>query len=111
MAFKMKGFSRADGTKGVKPKKTKVFGGRGIVDTSTKKGQDILKEIRSIPTVSSSEKGRITKVAKKVAKGAGKIASKALMGGIVDPTNTTSPRLSDRKQFKQKFNANSKKTY
>ena len=50
-------------------------------------------------------------VAKRAAKGAGKIAGKALMGGIVDPTNTTSPRLSDRKQFKQKFNPNSKKIY
>jgi len=111
MAFKMKGFPKADGTKGVKPKKVKVFGGRGTVDVSTKKGRDLLKEIKSIPTTSSSEKGRIAKVAKKVAKGAGKIAGKALMGGVIDPTNKTSPRLSDRKQFKQKFNTNKRKTY
>jgi len=111
MAFKMKGFPKADGTKGVKPKKVKVFGGRGTVDVSTKKGRDLLKEIKSIPTTSSSEKGRIAKVAKKVAKGAGKIAGKALMGGIIDPTNKTSPRLSDRKQFKSKVNSKSKKYY
>ena len=90
-------------------KKVKVFGGGMSVDVSTKKGRDILKEINSIPTVSSTEPGRITKVAKKVAKGVGKIASKALMGGIIDLTNKTSPRLSDREQFKQKFN--SKKIY
>jgi len=41
-------------------KKTKVFGGRGILDTSTQKGKNMLKEIKSIPTTSSSEKSRIT---------------------------------------------------
>ena len=123
-------------------KKTKVFGGRGTLDTSTQKGKDILKEIKSIPTTSSSEKGRITvkhnpkakygqtppsgnKVKKtvykpsgsqygtwtKIGKGVGKIAGKALMGGIIDPTNKTSPRLSDRKQFKSKVKSNNKKYY
>lgn len=126
-------------------KKTKVFGGRGTLDTSTKKGKDMLKEIKSIPTTSSSEKSRITvkhnpdakygktppagkvkrtkyspsggqfgtwtKIGKKVAKGIAKVGGKALMGGVVDPTNKTSPRLSDRKQFKSKVNSNSKKVY
>ena len=41
-------------------KKTKVFGGKGTLDTSTKKGKNMLKEIKSIPTTSSSEKSRIT---------------------------------------------------
>jgi len=122
--------------------KTKVFGGRGTLDTSTKKGKDMLKEINSIPTTSSSEKGRITvkhnpkakygqtppsskQVKKtvykpgggqygtwaKIGKGVAKIAGKTLMGGIIDPTNKTSPRLSDRKQFKSKVNSNSKKIY
>ena len=121
-------------------KKTKVFGGKGTLDTSTQKGKNMLKEIKSIPTTSSSEKSRITvkhnpkakygqtppsgnKVKRtvykpsgsqygawtKIGKGIAKIAGKALMGGIIDPTNKTSPRLSDRKQFKQKFN--SKKIY
>jgi len=92
-------------------KKVKVFGGKGTLDTSTQQGKDMLKEINSIPTTSSSEKSRVTKIAKKVAKGAGKIAGKALMGGIIDPTSTTSPRLSDRKQFKSKVKSNSKKVY
>lgn len=127
-------------------KKTKVFGGKGTLDTSTQKGKNMLKEIKSIPTTSSSEKGRITvkhnpkakygqtppsgnkvkktvykpsgsqygtwtKVGKKIAKGVGKIAGKALMGGVIDPTNKTSPRLSDRKQFKSKVKSNNKKYY
>jgi hypothetical protein len=50
-------------------------------------------------------------VAKRAAKGAGKIAGKALMGGIIDLTSTTSPRLSDRKQFKSKVDSNKKKYY
>lgn len=67
MAFKMKAgkegpmkknfpsaFKNNDG-------KTKVFGGRGTVNTSTKKGKDMLKQIKSIPTTSSSDKSRITK--------------------------------------------------
>ena len=41
-------------------KKVKVFGGRGTVNTNTQAGKDILEEIKSIPTTSSSEKGRIT---------------------------------------------------
>lgn len=41
-------------------KKTKVFGGKGTLDTSTQKGKNMLKEIKSIPTTSSSEKSRIT---------------------------------------------------
>lgn len=67
MAFKMKAgkegpmkknfpsvFKNNDG-------KTRVFGGKGTVDTSTKAGKDMLKQIKSIPTTSSSEKSRITK--------------------------------------------------
>lgn len=41
-------------------KKVKVFGGRGTVNTNTQAGKDILEEIKSIPTTSSSEKSRIT---------------------------------------------------
>ena len=143
-------------------KKVKVFGGRGTLDTSTKKGKAMLDEINSIktkkPRPHQPDKGhdyskkpyrydkpkgsyvdnygdkamfteksidkdyrglkkyekRMRKakaVAKRAAKGVGKIAGKALMGGVIDPTNKTSPRLSDRKQFKQRFNTNSKKTY
>jgi len=123
-------------------KKTKVFGGKGTLDTSTQKGKNMLKEIKSIPTTSSSEKSRITvkhnpkakygqtppsgnKVKRtvykpsgsqygtwtKIGKGIAKIGGKALMGGVIDPTNKTSPRLSDRKQFKSKVNSNSKKVY
>ena len=40
--------------------KVNVFGGKGTVNTNTKAGKKILKEINSIPTTSSSEKGRIT---------------------------------------------------
>ena len=38
-----------------------VFGGRGRLDVSTEAGKKILKEINNIPTVSSSEAGRVTK--------------------------------------------------
>ena len=130
-------------------KKTKVFGGRGTLDTSTKKGKAMLDEINSIKTKKSRpnqpEKGhdyskrpyrydkskgsyvdnfgnkaifseksidkdyrslrkyekRMRKakaVVKKAAKGAGKIAGKALMGGIIDPTNKQDPRLIKRIQ-------------
>jgi hypothetical protein len=113
-----------------------------ILDTSTQKGKNMLKEIKSIPTTSSSEKSRITvkhnpkakygqtppsgnKVKRtvykpsgsqygtwtKIGKGIAKIGGKALMGGVIDPTNKTSPRLSDRKQFKSKVNSKSKKYY
>lgn len=41
--------------------KTKVFGGRGTVDASTDAGKKILKEIKSIKTVKSSDPGRVTK--------------------------------------------------
>jgi len=91
--------------------KTKVFGGRGTVDTSTQKGKDILKQIKSIPTVSSSDPSRITKVVKKVAKGAGKIASKVLVGGIIDPTNKKDPRIVEQILKANKPKINSKKTY
>jgi len=99
-------------------KKTKVFGGRGTVDTSTKKGQDILKEINSIPTTSSSESSRVTKGSKKrvsnvkkVLKGAGKITGKALMGGIIDPTNKKDPRIVKQIQKANTKKIDYKKTY
>lgn len=92
-------------------KKVKVFGGRAVVNASTQQGKDILKQIKSIPTVSSSDPSRITKAVKKAAKGVGKIVGKGLVGGIIDPTNKTSPRLSDRKQFKSKVKSNNKKYY
>ena len=98
--------------------KTKVFGGRGTVDTSTKKGQDILKEISSIPTTSSSESSRVTKGSKKrvsnvkkVLKGASKITGKALMGGIIDPTNKEDPRIVKQIQKANTKKINYKKTY
>ena len=116
MAFKMKA-----GKKGPMQKnfssvfknndgKTKVFGGKGVVNTSTQKGKDILKQIKSIPTVSSSDPSRITKVVKKAAKGVGKIASKALMGGIINLTNTDDPRIIKQIQKANKPKFNSKKT-
>ena len=80
-------------------KKVKVFGGGMNVDISTKKGQDILKEIESIPTVSSTEPGRVKnpKVTKtkfgKIFKTIGKIGGKALMGGIIDPFSSNDPRV------------------
>jgi hypothetical protein len=84
--------------------KVNVFGGKGTVNTNTQAGKDILKEIKSIPTVSSSEPSRITKVAKKFAKGVGKVASKALMGGIINPFSSEDPRVT-----KQLSKANTKK--
>jgi len=123
-------------------KKTKVFGGRGTVDTSTKRGKDMLKEINSIPTTSSSEKGRITvkhnpkakygqtppssnKVKRtiykpsgsqygtwtKIGKGIAKVGGKALMGGIVDPTNKKDPRIVKQIQKANTKKINYKKTY
>ena len=128
-------------------KKTKVFGGRGTLDTSTKKGRDMLKEINSIPTKSSSEKsakpkGKITvkhnpkakygqtppssnKVKRtvykpsgsqygtwtKIGKGVAKAGSKALMGGIIDPTNKKDPRIVKQIQKANTKKINSKKTY
>ena len=98
--------------------KTKVFGGRGIVDTSTQKGKDMLKEIKSIPTTSSSEPSRVTKGskkivsnAKKVLKGAGMITGKALMGGIIDPTNKKDPRIVKQIQKANTKKIDYKKTY
>ena len=90
--------------------KVNVFGGKGTVNTNTQAGKDILKEIKSIPTVSSSEPSRITKVAKKFAKGVGKVASKALMGGIINLTNTDDPRIIKQIQKANKPKFNSKKT-
>lgn len=128
-------------------KKTKVFGGRGTVDTSTKKGRDILKEINSIPTVSSTEPGRVTKgkitvkhnpkakygqtppsgnkvkrtVYKpsgsqygtwtKIGKGIAKVGGKALMGGIIDPTNKKDPRIVKQIQKANTKKIDYKKTY
>lgn len=118
MAFKMKGFSGYVNSPMKKdpPKWVSVFRGAGKVDVSTKSGRDMLKEMNSIPTVSSSDpdlatnyrpdlKNKAKKVvnkAKKVAKTAGKIANKALMGGIIDFTNKQSPKLIDRLQERNK---------
>lgn len=160
MAFKMRNVSVAKmakeaGNNRVSPikkdspksKKTKVFGGRGKLDTSTKKGKDMLKEIKSIPTTSSSEKGfkskgKITakhnpkakygqtppssKMVKrtiikpgggeygtwqKIGKGAAKIGGKAMMGGIIDPTNKKDPRIVKQIQKANTKKINNKKTY
>ena len=43
------------------PKKVKVFGGKATVDVSTEAGRKILEEIKRIPTVRSSDAGRVTK--------------------------------------------------
>jgi hypothetical protein len=94
-----------------KPKYVKVFGGGMKVDVSTKKGREELKRIKSIPTVSSTEPGRVTKAAKKILKGTGKIAGKALMGGIIDPTNKKDPRIVKQIQKANKKKIDSKKTY
>ena len=160
MAFKMRNVSVAKmakeaGNNRVSPikkdspecKKAKVFGGRGKLDTRTKKGKDMLKEIKSIPTTSSSEKGfkskgKITakhnpkakygqtppssKMVKrtiikpgggeygtwqKIGKGAAKIGGKAMMGGIIDPTNKKDPRIVKQIQKANTKKFNNKKTY
>ena len=123
MAFKMKAGKEGPMKKnfpsvfkkdppGKKPKYVSVFAGAGKVDVSTSEGRKLLKEINSIPTVSSSDpklaknyrpdlKNKAKKVvgkAKKLAKSAGKIGGKMLMGGIVDPTNKKDPRLIKRIQ-------------
>lgn len=59
MAFKMKGFPMQQ-TAALK-QKVEVFGGRATIDVSTEAGKKLLKEIKSIPTVSSSDAGRVTK--------------------------------------------------
>ena len=118
MAFKMKAGKEGPMKKNFPsvfkndPTKTvKVFGGRGKLNASTQSGKDILKEIKSIPTVSSTEPGRVTKAAKKILKGAGKIAGKALMGGIIDLTNKKDPRIVKQIQKANKKKIDSKKTY
>ena len=45
------------------PKKVSVFGGRATVDVSTDAGKKLLKEIKSVKTVSSSDPGRVSKSA------------------------------------------------
>ncbi len=55
------------------PKKVSVFGGRGTVDVSTEAGKKILKEIKSIKTVSSSEKKRVASKLKNLIKGGSKV--------------------------------------
>ena len=122
--------------------KVNVFGGKGAVNASTKAGKNILKEINSTPTTSSSEKGRITvkhnpkakygqtppssnKVKRtvykpgggqygtwtKIGKGIAKLGGKALMGGIIDPTNKKDPRIVKQIQKANTKKINYKKTY
>ena len=106
MAFKMKAGKEGPMKKNFPsvfkndPTKVKVFGGGMNVDISTKKGRDILKEIKNIPTVSSTEPGRVknpkvttTKLGQKIFKTIGKIGGKALMGGIIDPFSSNDPRV------------------
>ena len=115
MAFKMKAGKEGPMKKNFPsvfkndPNKVKVFGGRGTVNTSTQKGKDILNQIKNIPTTSSSDPSRITKIAK----GVGKIAGKALMGGIVNPFSSNDPRITEQisKANKPKIFQDSKKTY
>ena len=115
MAFKMKAGKEGPMKKNFPsvfkndPTKVKVFGGRGVVNTSTQKGRDILKQIKSIPTTNSSDPSRITKIAK----GVGKIAGKALMGGIINPFSSDDPRVTKQisKANKPKIFMDSKKTY
>ena len=106
MAFKMKAGKEGPMKKNFpsvfkndKPKFVKVFGGGMKVDVSTPKGQKELARIKSIPTVSSTEPGRVKnpKVVKtkfgKIFKTIGKIGGKALMGGIIDPFSSNDPRV------------------
>ena len=107
MAFKMKAGKEGPMKKNFpsvfkndKPKFVKVFGGGMKVDVSTPKGQKELARIKSIPTVSSTEPGRVknpkvtkTKLGQKIFKTIGKIGGKAFMGGIIDPTNKKDPRV------------------
>tara|TARA_R110002020_G_scaffold329799_1_gene545543 strand:+ start:1459 stop:1809 length:351 start_codon:yes stop_codon:yes gene_type:complete len=91
--------------------KVKVFGGKATVDTSTPEGKKIAKEIKKIPTVSSSDPNRITKMAKKFAKGASKAASKVFMGGIINPTSTDDPRITEQISKTNKPKIDTNKTY
>jgi hypothetical protein len=59
MAFKMKGFPMQQ-TSALK-QKVEVFGGKGTVDVSTDAGKRLLEEIKNIKTVSSSDRGRVSK--------------------------------------------------
>ena len=99
MAFKMKagkeGPMKKNFPSAFKKDKVKVFGGAATVDASTSQGKKILEEIKNIPTVSSSDPNRITKL-KKAVKGLGKFANKALMGGIIDFTVKDDPRITRR---------------
>lgn len=63
-------------------KKVKVFGGKATVDVSTDAGKKLLKEIKSIKTVRSSDAGRVAKSASSKVKGIlKKHAGKALSLG------------------------------
>jgi len=63
MAFKQRNnpFKKNSPLKSNGPQTAKVFGGRGVVDVSTDAGKRLLKEINSIPTVRSSDPGRVAK--------------------------------------------------
>jgi hypothetical protein len=111
-------FSKANkassAAKQTKPKYVSVFGGKGQVDVSTDAGKKLLQEIKSIPTVSSSDPGRVTKIINKVKKAAkvtGKLGGKMFMGGIIDPFSDKEPTIVRRVQKAQRQPLDTKKTY
>tara|TARA_R110002020_G_scaffold174817_1_gene366538 strand:+ start:267 stop:599 length:333 start_codon:yes stop_codon:yes gene_type:complete len=65
------------------PKKVSVFGGKGTVDVSTEAGRKILEEIKSIKTVSSSEKKRVASKLKNLVKGGSKVLKLGSKASVV----------------------------
>ena len=69
---------------------------------------------RTVYKPSGSQYGTWTKIgkgAKKLAKTIAKVGGKALMGGIIDPTNKKDPRIIKQIQKANKKKINYKKTY
>tara|TARA_R100000951_G_C2610119_1_gene170968 strand:- start:434 stop:805 length:372 start_codon:yes stop_codon:yes gene_type:complete len=123
MAFKMKNSSlklkASEAGSAVKqakpkPKYVSVFSGKGKVDVSTDAGKKLLQQIKSIPTVSSSDPKRVTKILDKVklaAKTTGKFGSKIFMGGIINPFSDEEPTIVRRVQKSQRKPLDTSKTY
>ena len=91
MAFKMKAGSEGPMKKNfgsAAKQKVEVFGGRATIDVGTEAGKKLLKEIKSIPTVSSSDPGRVTKSASSkvkniLSKHAGKLLDLGVKSSVI----------------------------
>lgn len=73
---------------GALKQKVEVFGGRATIDVSTEAGKKLLKEIKSIPTVSSSDPARVTKSASSkvksiLSKHAGKLLDLGVKSSVI----------------------------